>query len=82
MKFNDCDVNPARVNDEERLSYGISRRLPERVGEALEKLGEDEELRWMIGVIADDYLVMKKVEQNMLVEMTPAERRAWLVERY
>ena len=82
MKFNDCDVNPARVSKDERLSYGISRRLPESFGEALEKLGEDDKLREAIGVIADDYLVMKKVEQDMLAKMLPAERRTWLVERY
>ena len=82
MKFNDCGVNPARVSDEERFNYGISRMLPKNVGEALVKLGEDEELKKMIGVIGDDYMVMKKVEQNMLEEMSPEERRAWLVERY
>lgn len=82
MRFRDCDVNPARVSEEVRLSYGISRRLPGNVLEALKSLGEDDRLREMIGVIADDYMVMKKVEQNMLGEMEPAERRAWLVERY
>jgi len=82
MRLGDCEVNPARVNEEVRFSYGISRRLPGSVWEALQKLGEDEALRDMIGAIADDYMVMKKVEQNMLEEMGPAERRAWLVERY
>ena len=82
MRINDCDVNPARVNEEERFKYGISRRLPGSIGEALGALGGDKELREMIGVIADDYMVMKKVELDMLGEMGTAERRAWLVERY
>jgi glutamine synthetase len=82
MRFSDCDVNPASVSEDVRASYGISRKLPGSVWEALKNLGEDERLREMIGVIADDYIVMKNVEQNMLAEMASSERSAWLVERY
>lgn len=82
MRINDCDVNPARVSEEKRLAYGISRRLPKSIGEAIVKLEEDAEMRKWLGSIAGDFLVMKKAEMEMLDKMEEQERRAFLIERY
>jgi glutamine synthetase len=82
MRINDCDVNPAHVAEDKRLAYGISRRLPKSILEAIEKLEEDVEMRGWLGSIANDFLVMKKAEMEMLGKMGEQERRAFLIERY
>lgn len=82
MRINDCDVNPARVAEDKRLAYGISRRLPKSIWEAIEKLEEDVEMREWLGSISNDFLVMKKAEMEMLGKMGEQERRAFLIERY
>jgi glutamine synthetase len=82
MAMKDCDVNPARVGEEERRKYGIEMRLPGTIEEALKVLEGDELFKSVFGRLASDYLIMKKAEQEMLDKMNGEDRLAFLVERY
>ncbi|KAF2702631.1 developmental protein-like protein fluG [Pleomassaria siparia CBS 279.74] len=79
----DCPYNPALLTEEQRTSYGITSKMPSSVEEALERLGKDEELTEVLAEgLVSDYLAMKQSEQKMLGNMSEAERRVWLIERY
>jgi len=82
MESQDCDVNPSKVNEEKRKIYGISKQLPRTIDEAIQALEKDEDMKKWLGSIYHDYLAMKKVEQEMLGNMSEQERRAFLIERY
>jgi len=78
----DCGENPGRLGEEGRARYGITRRLPGTLEEAVGALEGDGVLREVLGQeLVSDWLVMKSVEQRMLGEMGEAERRVWMIER-
>ncbi|KAI9684534.1 MAG: hypothetical protein M1822_005622 [Bathelium mastoideum] len=79
----DCPYNPALMTEEQRLEYGIVRRLPRTIDEALSALENDRTLAGGLGAdITRNYIVMKQEEQRMLNAMSEGERRIWLIERY
>jgi len=79
----DVPYNPSVLREEQRRLYGIERKMPASVGEALEALKEDAELKEILAEgLVHDFVVMKECELKMLGEMDDAERRMWLIERY
>ncbi|KAH5253395.1 hypothetical protein HBI72_142500 [Parastagonospora nodorum] len=79
----DLDVGPSRLDDEGRARYGITRRMPRSVEEAMEALKVDGALREILdGELVDGYAGMKDAEQRMLGKMDEEERREWMIERY
>lgn len=82
-KWKDCQVDLARVNDDERRKLGVEEMLPSDLGKSLQALGTDEALRKVLGdVVVDDYVVMKEKETALLEAMEEGKRRDWIIERY
>jgi glutamine synthetase len=79
----DLDVNPSRLDEEGRARYGVTRRMPRSLQEAMEALKVDAALREILDhELVDAYAVMKDAEQRMLGGMGEEERREWMIERY
>ena len=83
LRLKDCLKNPAKLSDGERAELGIVERLPRSLVEALAALKQDAELQAAVGSeLIDDWIELKKAEQEMLGEMDAEKRRVWLIERY
>ncbi len=83
LTMKDCQKDPATLTERERDELGISERLPRSIDEALECLRLDTQLREILGgAVVDTYMIVKKAEGEMLLQMEPAKRRNWLIERY
>ncbi|KAJ9666499.1 hypothetical protein H2201_003422 [Coniosporium apollinis] len=83
LSAKDCPHNPSKLSDDQRKEYGIERRMPKSIEEALDALEKDEELKHMLAEsLVEDYISMKRVEQKMLADMEEGERKTWLIERY
>jgi glutamine synthetase len=79
----DCTINPSQLTPEQRLTYGIARKLPRSIDEALGALDADTELRSQLGETwVHNFMIMKRSELEMLSKMGETERMVWLVERY
>ncbi|KAF2033340.1 developmental protein-like protein fluG [Setomelanomma holmii] len=79
----DVQVNPSTLDDEGRKQYGVVRKMPASLGEAVEDLKGDGSLVEALGhEVVGSYVVMKNSEQKMLGKMGEGERRVWLIERY
>jgi glutamine synthetase len=79
----DVAVNPSRLDEAGRATYGVTQKLPTTFREARFELERDDEL---VEALAEgfvkDYLMMKQSEQEMLGKMSDEDRRVWLIERY
>lgn len=83
MEMRDCEVNPAKLSDEERAERGITTRMSRSLGESLNALGGSEVMKRVFGEqMINDYITVKKAERDKLEAMTPVARRVWLIERY
>lgn len=79
----DVRVNPSTLDEQGRAYFGISRKMPLSLQEALKALEADGELKEALGSdVVGDYVAMKDGEQALLDKMSEVERRAWLIERY
>lgn len=79
----DLPFNPSGLDDAGRAHYGVTRRMPGSLEEAVEALKGDGALREVLEQeVVSGYLVMKEAEQRMLGGMGEAERRVFLIERY
>lgn len=79
----ELDINPSRLDEEGRARYGVTRRMPRGVEEAMEALMVDGALREVLdGGLVDGYVGMKDQDQRMLEKMDEEERREWTIERY
>jgi glutamine synthetase len=75
--------NAARLTDDQRGEYGITKKLPTTLEDALSALQEDEVLAGLLPEsMAKNYVTMKYAEMEMLGKMEDWERRIWLIERY
>jgi glutamine synthetase len=71
------------MSADQRADYGIERRMPTTIDEALEALEKDSDLKEiMANGLVWDFIAMKNMEQKMLADMPEKERRVWLIERY
>jgi glutamine synthetase len=79
----DLHLNPSTLDDQSRAGYGVTRKMPAIIGEAMEELGRDGALNEALAPgLVHDYLRMKEVELEMLCKMSAGERRVFLMERY
>ncbi|KAF2459568.1 developmental protein-like protein fluG [Lineolata rhizophorae] len=82
-EMKDTPFNPSKMSEQQRSEYGITRRLPASLAEALDRLETDYKFKQLLGGdMVDRYIVMKREEQKMLMDMPEDERRGWLIERY
>lgn len=83
LVMKDCTSDPAKLSADERRKLGIFETFPESLDEALDYLEGQEELSEILGeTLVDDYILVKREENKMLLAMDPEKRRNWLIERY
>lgn len=57
--------------------------LPRSIGDAMKALEADSSLKEALAEdLVENFLIMKKAEQEMLDQMSDEARRIWLIERY
>lgn len=82
-RWQDCEVDPASLTDNDRKELGVSELLPASVPEALAALREDEVLVGLLGAeLVEGYVTVKEFEVEFLGKMEKDERRRWIMERY
>ncbi|CAI6338864.1 unnamed protein product [Periconia digitata] len=68
---------------ESKVPYEMLGELPETVEEAMQVLGEDEDLQTALPEgLVEEYLLSKKRDQEISGQMEASKRRVWLIERY
>ncbi|KAL1865736.1 hypothetical protein Daus18300_007112 [Diaporthe australafricana] len=83
LVWQDCEVDPASLTENDRKELNVSKVLPVGVEEALQALEEDEELVGLLGSeLVERYTVVKQFELNFLGSMNDEERRQFLIARY
>jgi glutamine synthetase len=83
LVWGDCEIDPAKLTENDRKELGVERMLPGSVEGGLAELKEDEELVELMGPeLVERYAALKEFELNFLGEMGDEERRQWLMERY
>jgi glutamine synthetase len=79
----DVQVNPSTMDEQMRTEFGVTKRLPKSMQEAVTALRADGPLNEALDqAFLKAYLYMKGEEAKMLGDMSEAERRVFLVERY
>ncbi|CAO2656084.1 Nn.00g048870.m01.CDS01 [Neocucurbitaria sp. VM-36] len=79
----DVRVNPSTLDEQGRAQYGITKKMPGSIEEAIAALKSDGELNEALAQgLVQDYLSMKESELKMLDGMSESERRVFLIERY
>jgi glutamine synthetase len=83
LVWGDCEIDPAKLTENDRAELGVTQMLPGSVADALETLKKDEELVELMGPeLVERYAAVKEMEVQFLGEMGHEERRRWLMERY
>jgi len=83
LVWGDCEIDPAKLTDNDRKELGVTEMLPLSVEEALNALRKDEELVDYMGPsLVKRYIELKEFELNFLGRMSEEERREWIMERY
>lgn len=83
LVWQDCEVDPASLTENDRKELNVSEMLPGSVEEALEALEKDEELTDLLGTeLVEKYSSVKQFELKFLESMEDEERRKFLVARY
>ncbi|KAK7722340.1 hypothetical protein SLS64_000877 [Diaporthe eres] len=81
--WQDCEVDPASLTQNDRKELNVSEMLPASVEEALRALGDDEELSDLLGSeLVERYTSVKQFELKFLESMDDEERRQFLIARY
>jgi glutamine synthetase len=79
----DAQANPSTMEEQMRAAFGVTRKLPKSMREAVNALREDAPLNEALDQkFVRAYLGMKGEEAKMLGDMGEGERRVFLVERY
>lgn len=83
LAWQDCEVDPASLTENDRKELNVSEMLPRSVEEALGALENDEELTDLLGQeLVEKYSSVKQFELKFLESMEDEERRRFLVARY
>lgn len=83
LVWQDCEVDPASLTDNDRKELNVSEMLPASVEEALEALEKDEDLTDLLGSeLVEKYSSVKQFELKFLGSMEDEERRQFLIARY
>ncbi|KAI0158311.1 hypothetical protein GGR57DRAFT_43208 [Xylariaceae sp. FL1272] len=83
LTWKDCEVDPAKLDEEERKALGISERFPSKLEEALHALEDDDVMISLLGrEVVERYVGVKEGELALLSPMSDKDRRMWVMERY
>ncbi|KAI4192617.1 MAG: hypothetical protein LQ350_008606, partial [Teloschistes chrysophthalmus] len=84
LHHQDCQDDPALMNEDERKALGITRQIPRSIKEALDCFRESSTLWNVLGdAVMKNYLAVKEAENDMMLQgMQTEERRQWLIDRY
>lgn len=81
--WDDCEIDPANLSENDRKELNVSQMLPASVEEALQALKEDEEIIDLVGAdLVEKYTCVKEFELQFLSTLKEEERRQWTMERY
>lgn len=83
LAMSDCQQDPSKLSDSERLSLGIDQHLPASVEESLEMLERDAQLRETIGLsLAAAYSAVTRAWNQQLRTMSEHDRHEYLLANY
>ncbi|KAK3365713.1 hypothetical protein B0T24DRAFT_396940 [Lasiosphaeria ovina] len=83
LVWGDCEIDPARLTDNDRKELNVSQMLPASVDEALAALKADDDLvKYLSPELVERYIAVKELELAFLRDMGDEERRQWIMERY
>lgn len=83
LVWQDCEVDPASLTENERKELNITEMLPENVSSALLALEQDEQMVELMGPeLVEKYAAVKEFELKFLGDMSKEESRQWLITRY
>lgn len=83
LVWQDCEMDPANLTENDRKELNVSQMLPSSVEEALGALKEDEELIKLLGEeFVEKYTAVKEFELKFLSSLKDEERKNWIMERY
>lgn len=83
LVWEDCEVDPASLTQNDRKELNVSEMLPAGVEEALQALEGDEELTELLSPeLVEKYTSVKRFELKFLEPMEDEDRRKFLIERY
>lgn len=79
----DCEIDPAKLTENDRKELNVSEMLPASLEEALKALKGDAVMGELLGPeLVEKYAAVKEFELELLGSMGDEERRRWLIERY
>ena len=83
LRWRDCAHDPSQLEPAEREALGIRDGLPRSLPEAMRALGEDAELRGLMGEeLVQRYSLVKTAELELWGDMSEGDRTRWIMERY
>jgi glutamine synthetase len=83
LTWGDCEIDPAKMTENDRKELGVEEMLPGSVAEGLEALRADVELAVLMGrELVERFVAVKEFEMETFGDMGDEERRQWLMERY
>lgn len=83
LVWQDCEVDPASLTDNDRKELNVSEMLPASVEEAVRALEDDEQMTDLLGQeLVEKYSSVKHFELKLLGSMENEERRQFLIARY
>lgn len=83
LVWQDCEVDPASLTENDRKELNVSEMLPASVEEALQALEDDQELVDLLSPeLVEKYSSVKHFELKFLGSMEDEERRQFLIARY
>ncbi|KAL1878783.1 hypothetical protein VTK73DRAFT_7540 [Phialemonium thermophilum] len=83
LVWGDCEIDPARLTDNDRVELNVTQMLPGNLEEALAALQADDELVGSVGAdLVERYVAIKEAELVLLGDMSVDQRRQWILERY
>lgn len=83
LAWQDCEVDPAGLTENDRRELRVAERLPAGLGEALGALRGDEAMVGLLGEeLVEGYAAVKEFEMEFLGGLSAEERRRWILARY
>lgn len=83
LVWEDCEIDPAKLTENDRKELSVSQMLPASVEEALRALKEDEDMAELLGrELVEKYSAVKEFELKFLGTLTEEERKQWIMDRY
>lgn len=81
--WKDCNVFPNSLTHHDRIAYGLEKRMPDSLQEAVESLKADSKIReWVPDLIMDSYISVKEKEVEEFQKMTEEQRRLRFLEYF